>query len=173
MVTRNSGYARLAGDSYWTPTWCFDALFDVETFRAPLLDPAPRNHSVDFLGLESWRGDICTNPPFSLADQFIRHSLELTRHAGGKVAMLLPVTFDCAKGRRDLWAAPFKAKYTLTTRIRWLNLDQKKSGPSSNHAWFVFDHAYVGRPTMGWLPVIKKGKEDDNARFSAFVGSRY
>jgi hypothetical protein len=31
------------------------------------------------------------------------------------------------------------------------------------------NHTNVGAPTMGWLPVIKKGKEDDNARISAFV----
>ena len=67
--------------------------------------------------------------------------------------MLLPMNFDAAKGRRDLFAEnpAFKAKYVLTKRIRWENLEQKAAGPSSNHAWYVWDRSHSGPPTMGWL----------------------
>jgi len=69
------------------------------------------------------------------------------------VAMLLPMQWDAAKTRRDLFEKPpFKAKYTLTKRIRWENPEQKKAGPSQNHAWFVWDWNYTGKPFMGWLP---------------------
>ena len=69
------------------------------------------------------------------------------------VAMLLPMTFDAAKTRRDLFEEkPFKAKYTITRRIRWENLEQKKNGPSTNHAWYVWDWQWKQKPIMGWLP---------------------
>ena len=88
---------------------------------------------------------IVTNPPYGvggrLAVEFIRKSLEMTERAGGKVAMLLRVDFDSANGRRWIFADhhAFAAKYTLTKRIRWANLEQSKSGPTENHAWFVWD----------------------------------
>jgi hypothetical protein len=61
--------------------------------------------------------------------------------------MLLPGNYDCAKGRRDLFDAPFKVKYVLTTRIRWANLPQAKASPSSNHSWLIWDWSYAG-PAM-------------------------
>lgn len=153
MAQRNSEYERISGDTYVTPAWVYGALFDVESFK-DAWDCAPVNADFDFLALrESLQGDIATNPPFNLAEEFVRHALTLTKADKGKVAMLLPMAWDTAKGRRDLFEqAPFKAKYTLTRRIRWENLEQKKNGPSNNHAWFVWDWKHVGGPFMGWLP---------------------
>jgi hypothetical protein len=149
---RNSEYARIAGDTYVTPRWVYDALCSVERFNDPW-DCAPVNADFDFLQrTQDFCHDVVTNPPFSLAVKFCRHALDRTRLMGGKVAMLLPHAWDTAKTRRDLFEQrPFKAKYTLTKRIRWENLDQKKNGPSSNHAWFVWDWTYNGKPFMGWL----------------------
>jgi hypothetical protein len=90
-------------------------------------------------------GSIVTNPPFGiggkLAVDFICRALGLTESQGGKVAMLLPLTFDAAKGRKAIFAdcAQFAGKYVLTTRIRWANLEQKKAGPMENHAWYIWD----------------------------------
>lgn len=152
MSHRNSGYARMAGDTYVTPRWVYQELLSVESFEGAW-DPAPVNADFDFLESQGPAPDIATNPPFSIAEQFIRHALSLTESTGGKVAMLLPMAYDCAKGRRDLFEKPpFKAKYTLTKRIRWTNLEQKAAGPSMNHAWFVWDWSYEGRSFMGWLP---------------------
>src|SRR6478736_2922430 len=48
------------------------------------------------------------------AERIIRHALKLTEPHGGKVAMLLPMQYDCAKGRVDLFEnPPFKCKLTL------------------------------------------------------------
>jgi hypothetical protein len=148
----------MKGDTYVTPKWVYDELFAVEGFTRPW-DCAPVNPAFDFLKTDrpvSWVTgpcDIATNPPFNFAEKFVRHALKLTHDSGGKVAMLLPIAWDAAKTRRDLFERPpFKAKYTLTKRIRWENLEQKKAGPSSNHAWYVWDWTYHGKPFMGWLP---------------------
>lgn len=150
MGERPSGYERISADAYWTPQWVYDALYRVESFYDPW-DCAPREADFDFLQLNVWSTDIVTNPPFKLADEFCRHALRLTQPHRGKVAMLLPHAFDTAKGRRSLWRVPFKAKYVITTRIRWENLDQKRNGPSSNHAWYVWDWKHERPPMMGWL----------------------
>lgn len=119
--------------------------------------PAPRGEYLgdwstqDFL---RWDGtsdfgtsyrNLVTNPPYGragrLAVDFIRHGLELTQPMNGKVAMLLRVDFDSANGRRPIFNdhPAFAAKYALTKRIRWANIEQAESGPTENHAWFVWD----------------------------------
>src|SRR4029079_9986771 len=108
---------------------------------------APVNYEHDFFSLPLVNPDIATNPPFRLAEKFCRRALEV----GTRGAMLLPHAFDTAKGRVDLWQPPYKAKYVLTKRIRWENLEQKKAGPSSNHAWYVWDRTGGGLPFMGWI----------------------
>jgi hypothetical protein len=148
MSQRNSEYARIEGDTYVTPQWVFDALYSVEQFFEPV-DVAPVDAKYDFLTQEwvCFPAEIVTNPPFKLAEVFCRRAI----NGASKVAMLLPHAFDTAKGRVDLWGEPFKAKYTLTKRIRWENLEQKKNGPSMNHAWFVWDQTYEGKPFLGHL----------------------
>lgn len=103
---------------------------------------------ADFLTVRWLPADcntIITNPPYGdradkLAQRFIEHSLKLTKPKRGKVIMLLPVNFDCAKTRQHLfdYCPEFVRKWTLTDRIRWANLEQKEAGPKENHAWFVW-----------------------------------
>lgn len=178
MSVRNSGYERIAGDNYQTPAWVTEAILSVESFEEPVWEPACDGMKIldvlwkhfeqaagsglstncDFLKEQNVGKypSIITNPPFSLAEKFVRHALNLTESYGGKVAMLLPMQWDAAKTRRDLFEnPPFKAKYTLTKRIRWENLEQKKAGPSMNHAWYVWDWGYEGKPFMGWLPKVE------------------
>lgn len=179
MAERNSEYTRIAGDDYATPGWVTKALLDVDPyFPGPIWECAPgdghmvrtlqeRGHTVaqtsmDFLSstipLDAARS-IITNPPYVLATQFIRHALQMMMPRHGKVAMLLPMAFDCAGGRRDLFGECkyFSAKYVLTKRIRWANIEQKAAGPSQNHAWFVWDWAHTDLPTIGYLPIERLG----------------
>jgi hypothetical protein len=152
MAERNSEFERQPADAYWTPQWVFDALFAVEKFDHPW-DCAPRNADFDFLQVFDNFHHIVTNPPYSLAEKFCRHAIDMTNGLNGKVGMLLPIAFDAAKTRRHLFAEchQFKSKLTLTRRIRWENLEQRAAGPSMNHAWFVWDWKHDGKPTMGWL----------------------
>jgi hypothetical protein len=116
---------------------------------------------LDYLTAVPGTLNIITNPPYGsggrLAVEFIRKALADTESATGKVAMLLRVDFDSAHGRRSLFGdhPAFKAKYVLTRRIRWANLEQKASGPTENHAWFVWDWKprYSTVPTLRYLPL--------------------
>ena len=129
----------------------FDISPDAPTIKGP----------IDFLKTDGSIGALITNPPYGkggrLAVEFIRHALAVTETRRGKVAMLLRVDFDSANGRRDLFGEhpAFSAKYVLTRRIRWANLEQKASGPTENHAWFVWDwqRRDGARPTLAYLPM--------------------
>lgn len=136
------------------------------------INPAfdPNGNSIDFLHpgvgwLVPSRGPftIVTNPPYGksgkLAEAFVRMAIEVTQWNRGRVCMLLPVAWDAAKNRQDLFE-DFPAhvtKITLTERIRWTNLPQSKSGPSENHAWFVWDWSRKGRDQR-WLGRIEQEK---------------
>ncbi|CAA2142807.1 hypothetical protein [Hyphomicrobium sp. ghe19] len=88
---------------------------------------------------------IITNPPYKLAEEFVRKALELTKPKRGLVAMLLGVKFDSAVTRSDIFNEhpAWGMKITLTDRIWWfdpkLDANGKVNGPSEDHAWFVWD----------------------------------
>lgn len=82
---------------------------------------------------------IITNPPYGdLAEQFIRHALQLMKLRRGVVAMFLRNEYDCAKERMDLFNQhPFARKIIVTKRPRWI--EGSKGSPRHTYAWFVWD----------------------------------
>jgi hypothetical protein len=153
VSVRHSEYERLPGDLYITPQWVWDALYSVEPWARDAWDCCPVNPDFDVFDIKhNSRSGLATNPPYGrMAEKVIRHALMLSSQVNGKVAMLLPHAYDCAKGRVDLFNhLPFKRKWTLTERIQWDNLVHTAS-PSSNHAWYIWDWKYIGPPKMGWL----------------------
>lgn len=111
---------------------------------------------------------IITNPPYGkqgrLALAFVNRAMELTKPVRGKVIMLLPVDWDSAKGRAHLFAdfPGHIRKIVLTERIRWTNLPQSKSGPSQNHAWFIWDWSRRGS-AMNWIGKVDEPRSPDTA----------
>ena len=171
MSKRGPEYARQRNEKYFTPAPVVHSLIERESFWGQVVDPAAgaghiidalvaRNikahgfdiepdrsdiSPLDFFQVGAYGGSIVTNPPFGhggrLAMRFIEHALALTKRDGGKVAMLLPLTFDAGKTRQHVFGKcpQHVGKYVLTERIRWANLEQKEAGPMDNHCWHVWD----------------------------------
>jgi hypothetical protein len=129
MITRHSTYDLKTGETYTTPDWVYEALWDV---FPPAPDPFPANCTEDALA-KPFPPVFATNPPFSLSNAIVEKAL----NEGCRFALLLPATWDTAKSRIKVcrWLS---CKLTLTKRIRWTNLEQKKNGPSTNHAWYIW-----------------------------------
>lgn len=144
-------------------------------FRVTASDIAPHpglDAEFDFLSLRNPPVDlgtvdaIVTNPPYNHAEEFVRDALQRMTSTG-VVAMLLPLAWDTAKTRRDLFAdcPQFRAQLVLTSRIKWFDLPpepgKRKQGPSENHAWFVWDHNWCGRAEKHWLakPVAARARK--------------
>jgi hypothetical protein len=170
MSQRDSGYARVAFDQYETPEWVTRALLPYIPKDALIWEPACGSGKMARVLNADYRSDIqtgtdflacayqdfacvdaiITNPPYTLATEFITHALEVMRDNKGFVAMLLRTDFDHAKSRKRLFAdcPAFCEKLILTKRIQWF--EDSKSSPSFNHAWFIWDWRNKKAPTISY-----------------------
>lgn len=113
---------------------------------------ASRTHAIDFLTTRAPGSTdaIVTNPPWGtggrLAVAFIEHALNLMRTSNvSLIAYLLAVDFDSAGGRTALFrdCPEFAMTIRLLKRIKWFD---GPSGPSTNHAWFVWQRPALNVP---------------------------
>lgn len=179
MSQKNSGYARKPFDLYSTPAWCTEIivpylrgpnLWEPARGDGHMVEVLRRHHFCVYY-TDIAKGDdfleydraptfglshnprtpqaIVTNPPYSLAQEFVRKALELMAPVGGQVAMLLRVDFDSAKTRRDLFQnnPAWGTKIVFLDRIKWFEGESKKT-PSENHAFFLWDFQHTGEPRI-------------------------
>ena len=169
---------RQGSDFYPTPPDVTAALLAVERFDGPVWEPACGDGAmarvlydhgyevistdladrgfgtggVDFLSAEPRARTVITNPPFALAERFIRRGLALNLDA---MALVLKATYWHPAKRLALWRDhPPAAVYALTWRPDFLN----KGAPTMDCIWTVWrrDHAgptaYAPLPRPGCLP---------------------
>jgi len=171
MSQRKSGYDRKYLDKYETPPWVALALQPLIPDNVLFWEPACASGNISKTLFATYSSDlvtdygdsgvdflqttkmpkncnsVITNPPFGKdAEKFIRHSLKLlSGNPEGFIAMLLPVDFDSAKTRRDIFCEnhgllSFAGKLVLTKRITWF--EPATASPSQNHAWYVWQQSY-------------------------------
>ena len=176
-----AGTYRHEDDYYRTPPECTRALLQVESFPSPISEPAcgdgaisrvliDAGHTVistdlvdrgygeggvDFLAEQTLRaGDLVTNPPYELADDFALHALALGVR---KMALLCRLAWLEGQDRYDrlfsqrklarVWV--FSPRQTL-----WRGDDEaaEDDGGMTAYAWFVFEREHSGAAKLGWLP---------------------
>lgn len=105
---------------------------------------------VDFLKTYRRVDNIITNPPYRQAKEFVLHSLEC---ATRKVAMLLKLVFLEGVGRYELFqTTPLKCVYVFCKRQPLtIRGEEMKNSSMIAYAWFVWDKAYSGKPTLSWI----------------------
>lgn len=171
---------RAEQDFYATDPRAIDLLLEREEFAPSILEPScwqghlsrrleenyylvhssdivDRWYGVvqDFFSYDEWYWDIITNPPYSLAQEFIERSLKITK-PWAKIAMFLKVQFLEGKRRKEFFKKhPPKVVYVSSERImcaknwdfEWL----KRSGGSAvAYAWYIWENGWQ------WEPVIRR-----------------
>ena len=110
--------------------------------------------SVDFLKeIETFDGDIITNPPYRYALDFVKKALSLVAD-GQKVAMFLRLQFLEGKRRKQFFLEnPPKRVYVSASRLNCaLNGDFGKADTSAiAYAWFVWEKGYKGDSIIKWI----------------------
>lgn len=170
-------------DWYIEPAWTVDLLLDAEPFDAPMWDPAcgcgtiPKAIAArdrlcfasdaadrgygqvhDFLGMEPApfrAASIITNPPYGLAEDFVRQALCLTT---GKVAALVQAKFLYSQRRHALFNAhPPLRVYHLSSRPsmppgeKLLAGTVEPKGGKMDYCWVVWDFMHDGPTETRWL----------------------
>jgi hypothetical protein len=113
---------------------------------------------VDFLSTKydyAYYDHIITNPPFSLAQEFIDKSLKITTK---KVAMFCKIQLLEGISRKRMFInSPLKTVYVFSHRVNPL----RNGDPVDEHgkpwastmcfAWFVWDKNYEDSPKIWWI----------------------
>jgi hypothetical protein len=182
----NSNPARHKNDFYQTPYNITRRLLEVEKFEGRILEPACGAGAItavlkeagyddvtsydllldgkDFLTETRKFDAIITNPPFSLAKEFILKACEVAPH----FAFLLPLSYLHVKERLDkIYSREILEKIYVFTRYPLLSRDIRADGKYETgmmvYAWYIFDTRHGGAPTMHWIDnqndVVRKTKK--------------
>jgi hypothetical protein len=117
-----------------------------------LVDRAYGVPRVDFLmEYKSLAPNIVTNPPFKMVAPFMRKALQLST---GKVALLLRLA--CLEGseRREIYdSSPLARVWVFSKRLTMHRggYEGETTGGMLAFAWFIWEHGYTGKPTLGWI----------------------
>ena len=102
-------------------------------------------------------GNIISNPPFSLAENFIRKAMSILDE-NGKCCMFLKIQFLEGQARKDFFKEyPPKKIYVFSKRQNPLRNGKetdengKKWNSTMCFAWFVWEKGYNGKPEIDWI----------------------
>ena len=167
----NNTGKRKKSDFYETPYSMTEQLLEVEKMVGSVLEPARGNGAIsrmigacesydlktgrNFLKEKRQFNTIITNPPFSLAQEFI---LKAKQVATKKIIFLLPLSYLHGKKRYDtIWTDkdfPLARIYVFTRYPllgETLRQDGKYNTGMMVYAWYVWEKGYVGEPVIKWL----------------------
>ena len=119
----------------------------------------PNTITQDFLTYETdkkYEG-IITNPPFSLAKEFVEKGLSLLED-NGQMAMFLKIQFLEGEKRKELFEK-YPPKYIYVFRKRMATWNNGKEFDENGkhwattmcHAWFVWEKCSKTEPIIRWL----------------------
>lgn len=112
--------------------------------------------TIDFFKMnDTWEGDILTNPPYSMATEFVKHSLNLVKD-GAYVIMFLKIQFLESQGRYDELFSQGNLRYVYVNSNRYNtakngDFAKYKSAPALCYCWFIFQKGFKGEPTIRWI----------------------
>lgn len=96
--------------------------------------------------------DIITNPPYSMAQEFVEKALSLVDD-GRFVCMFLKLTFLEGKKRRKFFEEhpPIRVHVTSSRISCYLNGNKCENSGAVCYAWFVWQKGFKGHPEIRWF----------------------
>jgi len=183
---------RKKSDFYETPYSMTRRFLDGYTFTNEVLEPAcgsgaivkvlqERGYDVSHYDVETdflketrkWQ-NVVTNPPFSLAHEFIEKCAEICTE---EFALLLPLSYLHGKKRYDDFFANNKIglkAINVFTRYPLLGESLREDGKYHTgmmvYAWFVFAKDHVAEPVIRWIDNNEDviSSKFDKEKFSGF-----
>lgn len=173
-------------DWYVEPYECSMALFDVEDIAGPIWDPAcglgrilrcAQNYNKQTVGSDIIRRSsyceiemdfllgiktpffksIVSNPPFGLAEDFVRLAIQIAPE-GGKIAMILPLVWMAGFSAKRDWLphSPLRRIYSISPRPSMppgavIQAGLKPGNGTKDFAWFVWEKGFEGPTELRFL----------------------
>jgi hypothetical protein len=110
------------------------------------------NNGLNFLEFNGETHNIITNPPFSLAFEFIEKAKEVSTR---KIAMLLPLSYLHGQKRYESGIYNELKTVYVFTRYPLLSSEIRSDGMYKTgmmvYAWYIWEKGYVGKPTIEWI----------------------
>ena len=168
---------RKKSDFYETPYSITNHLLNVESFDTnfTVCEPACGNGAITKVLKSKWDEEkitsydieknflteteqydyIITNPPFSIANEFIEKAKKVARK---KFAFLLPLSYLHGKKRYDTIYTDLSyglREVFVFTRYPMLGEELRDDGKYHTgmmvYAWFVFQNEYCEKPNISWI----------------------
>ena len=185
-ASNHSDTEREVNDYYATPPSAVEMLLGLEEFSEVIMEPAcGEGHIAEVLKTHGHRViatdlidrgygiggvdffcmnkpmdvDIITNPPYSIAKEFVEHAMEIVTD-GHKVAMFLKLTFLEGQNRRELFKKyPLKTVYVSTSRSGCAKNGEFKKDKNGNlkadsavaYCWYIWQKGFNGEPKIKWF----------------------
>lgn len=134
-----------------------EVLPDCKITSTDLIDRGYGIGGIDFLlnDYDKTYDMVITNPPFSLAKQFILRGLEISNRF---VIMFAKIQLLEGKDRKQLFLnSPLKYVYVHSSRQNPMRNGKdrdengKKWSSTMAFAWYVWDKEYTGEPIIKWI----------------------
>ena len=134
----------------------------------------PVSYGKDFMQMNKmWKGDIVTNPPYSVAIEWAEHCLSLIQE-GRYVALFLKLTFLEGKARKEffkknppirIWVSSSRipcarnGEFEIFKKDKSGNIKYDKEGnpikekvsSATSYAWFIWQKGFKGFPEIRWF----------------------
>lgn len=186
----NTNKKRSKSDFYQTPYSITRRLLEVEKFEGRILEPACGAGAItailkeagykdvtaydylldgkDFLAETRKFDAIITNPPFSLAKEFILKACEVAP----RFAFLLPLNYLHGKERLDeIYSREILEKIYVFARYPLLSAQIRPDGKYETgmmvYAWYIFDTRHKDAPSIYWID-----NSEDVARKSKYTRAK-
>ena len=152
----------------WEPAAGLNSIVDVlvengyDVLATDLVDRGCNKGGVDFLQLslnnlpsefQLYHECILTNPPYSMAKEFVEKALDLVSDSGW-VIMFLKLTFLEGKKRQELFHNKHLKYVWVYTQRQGCGKNIKEfenGGAAASYAMFLWKKDYVGLPQIDWL----------------------
>ena len=169
-------------DFYKTPQWAVDAILEREELEGEVLDPCCGDGAIasrikelfpqcwvdadDLIDRGYGRPNIdyllepimpydavVMNPPFSLAEEFIRKALRQTKERKGKVFNISRLSLLEGQKRLKLFQEfPPARVWVFSKRVNYFDPEGNEIQSATSNCWTVWDWKTIGQPTeLKWI----------------------
>lgn len=178
---KNPKHERSDYDFYATNPKHVEELLEREEFSKDVLEPAVgmghiakvlQEHGHNVVGIDivdrgypgtiladftqenfKWKGDIITNPPYKIANQYVTKCMEMLED-GRKLALFLKIQFLESESRRKIFDKyPPKRIYVYSKRAECSSSGDfsKKESSAMCFCWFIWVKGNTDKPTIEWI----------------------